>query len=486
MSPRRLDRRRFLRGLGGAVVGLPLLEALHGRAFAQPLVQPRRFVVFFEHGGTLSSVSKTGARYDGKGVEAAEDGWRPAALTEALQLGAIHQPLTPHVSSLLLLRGIDNRSARVQTPLDGDHGWCNATALTCAQAFVDGTSSESQKTAEGPSIESVLAHRLAQRHAVPNPAIHLKVSGTTYGTPFYRAARQPILAQPDPVIAFDGLFQGVTPSGVAEEPAAARARALRRSILDGTGEMVKVLQRKLGGRDRETIDAHLEHIRALEQKVAQLAVPMVPGCEFPQIAPGAQSADVVAPAHVDLIVAALRCGLTNVAAFEIGDVETPWLSPPVVAPDGNAHTLHHFSGSTGDAGVDAKLRSSWAATMIQNRQWRMTLLARLLTALKAVPEGEGTMLDHTVVLWTSEFSNGGVHSAADVPVLLAGGANGQLRLGRHVDFNQKALHDSHTPAYETKASLHNLYASLLGVFGYSDGHFGNQDAYVPGPLSGLS
>lgn len=482
---RRFDRRWFLRGFGGALIGLPLLEAMSSGARAQPFTHPRRFVVFFEHGGTLSGVSKTGARFDGKGDETADDGWRPASAAETLQLGPIHQPLQGHTSSLLLLRGIDNRSARVQVSLDGDHGWCNATALTCAQAFIDGASSESQKVADGPSIDAVLAERLANRFAVPVPAIHLKVSGVTYGTPFYRAARQPILAQPDPVAAFDALFQGVVPAGAAEEPAAARARALRRSILDGTADMVKVFQKRMGARDRQTLEAHLEHLRALEQKVEKLSVPMVPGCEVPQVAPGAGTADVVAPAHVDLLVAALRCGLTNVGALEIGDVETPWLNPPLASPDANAHTLHHLSSSAGEAGFDAARRADWVATMIQNRQWRMTQLARLLDALKAVPEGEGTMLDHTLVLWTSEFSNGGAHSAADIPVLLAGGSSAQLRMGRHLDFNQHALHDPTTRAYETRASLHNLYTSLLNAFGYGDAHFGNQDAYVPGPLSGL-
>ena len=129
-----LSRRALLRGFGGLMIGLPLLESLPRQAKAQSVTGARRFIVFFEHGGTISAASKTGKKYDGNGKNNGVDAWAPASPAEALELGAIHQPLAQHVGSLLVLRGIDNRACALQSPYNGDHGWANVTALTSAEA----------------------------------------------------------------------------------------------------------------------------------------------------------------------------------------------------------------------------------------------------------------------------------------------------------------------------------------------------------------
>jgi hypothetical protein len=484
---RRLDRRIILQGFGGALIGLPLLEYTHRVARADGLrPPPRRFVVFFEHGGTLSPVSKTGHRFDGTGAESAADGWSPLDPGEALVPGPILQALNAHLPSLLLLRGVDNGAGRRQTPQDGDHGFNNVTALTCADATVVGQTSEDQKSANGPSIDRVLAERLALRHPVPHTALHLMVDGYHYGTPFFKGPHQPVAAQKDPVAAFGALFSGVSEGGSTPDPAAARAWALRRSILDGTTAMTRGFKAKLGAADQQTVEAHLDHLRELELRLQAQALPRLSGCQKPVLATPFANPDELGKAQVDVMLAALRCGLTNVACLELGDLETLWMSPAFVSQEGNAHAMHHLSMGVGQQGTEKQHHAAWVDTMIQNRRWRLSVLARFLDGLSAIPEGLGTMLDGTVVLSTSEFSNGGAHSGADVPLLLAGGPGGRLRGGRHLNFNVIARSDPASLTYETQASLHNVYTALLNLFDYPDTHFGNGDAYVSGPLSGLT
>lgn len=486
MKRKTFGRRVVLKGFAGAAIGLPLLEVTHGEAWANGNPPPQRFVTFFDHGGTLAPTAKDGHKHDGLGEQMGEDGWCPASPDEALTLGRIHEPLLGLEAQLLVLRGIDNRVARVLAPLDGDHGWNDATALTCADAYVFGEGAESMKYAMGPSIDMVLAERLAKRNPVAFSAVHLQIEGATFGSPFYRAAEQRVEAQKSPVAAFNALFAGVTEQGAGGEPAAVRARALKKSILDGTGEMLGVFQKRLGARDRQTIDAHLEHVRALEKRVAQLAVPMVPGCQKPVIAGSFATTEEVAFAHIDVLIAALRCGLTNVGALQIGDLELLWRSPAYLDPSGSAHGMGHVGGTCGPTGLDHSKQAAWIATMLENRRWRMTLLRRFLDGLAALPEGTGTMLDHSVILWTSEFSSAFSHSACDLPILLAGGASGRVRMGRQVNYNLKAIGNPSTRDYDSKTSLHNLYTSILNAFDFGDVHFGNLLTHTMGPLSGLT
>ena len=128
------------------------------------------------------------------------------------------------------------------------------------------------------------------------------------------------------------------------------------------------------------------------------------------------------------VLHALRCGLTHVATFQIADVLTPWLPQPYSTDLG--HSLGHAGLDVGPSGAEPDRLEDWRATILANRAWRMEMFARLLDGLKSTPEGDGTMLDNSVVLFTSEFGCGGAHSPRDVPVLLAGKAGGRWPGGR--------------------------------------------------------
>jgi Protein of unknown function (DUF1552) len=485
----RFSRRTILRGFGGLAIGLPWLEAIQGRARAQtaPARGPKRFVLFFDHGGTISASDRDGARYDGNGTNNGFDGWAPAP-GEALKLGPIHQPLQPFVDSLMILRGVDNGAGHKQSPYGGDHGWANVTVLTQANVKKTGDSSYS---VDGPSIDTELANRLAKKNPVTFPSINLLVPAHNYGTPFYRAANQPLSGEYSPLAAFNKLFAGVTDGTAPPDPAAVRARALRKSILDGVGEGLTQFQTRVSAADRMSIDAHLTHIRSLERQLDSSMV--APTCSKPVITGQDPKADVYStnieksgPAQVDILIAALRCGLTNVATLEIGDFYAKFLNPTYPAAYDIGHSLDHSANDVGKKGTDAAHFAQWYDTILKNRQWRMGLTARFLAGLAATPEDGGTMLDNTLFFSTSEFSYGGVHSVVDMPVLLAGKAGGLLRTGRHLNFNLKAAADPATLTYQSKTSLQNLYTNFLNMFGYPDTSFGGTGySAAPGPIAGL-
>jgi hypothetical protein len=484
-------RRGFLRGLGGTVLSLPLLELTHGRVRADAGVASR-FVVFFEHGGTLSNQS-SGGKHDGSGGHHGVDLWAPADPGERLVLGPIHQPLAPHVEKLLVLQGLDNRAAIGQDRYrQGGHGIANYTALTASRLdFVTGDRGP-EPVPTGPSIDQVIAARLAARAPTPFERVHLEVGGSAggigYGTPFVRGPRQSATGYWDPILAFTTLFAGV--GGSSPGPAAVRRTVMRRSVLDGVVSQLGALRGVASTRDMHTIEAHLEHLRALEREVAALSGEV---CEPPSSVLDAGSCmhgwscrgipmDVVGPLQVRIGIAALRCGLTNVLCLEVGDMTSPWTEVGTLVDSDGGHGFGHIAREIGRTGPRAHEHDAWMREGLANRQWRMELLAELVRSLDdaAFAEPGGTMLDSSLVLATSEFSDASSHIAWNQPVLLAGSAGGRFRTGRNLDYDL-----SRDPfGYEPGAATHNLFTSILQAFGGTDTHFGSDDPALMGPFAG--
>lgn len=501
----KLNRRLVLQGFGGALIALPLLEFTQGRAWAADVATtPKRFLVFFEHGGNICPYDNQGVRFGSNGANNWIDRWKPtSAPGQPLVLGTVHQPLNSVANDLVVLRGVDNRSCMLTGRDGGAHGYANASALTSAVSYRP-NSTDDDTLSEGPSIDQVMAVRLAERSKnagapVRFASIDLEIPGFNYGTPFYRAARQRLNSEHNPRAAFDRIFAGVTTSPTpTTDNAAARARALKKSVLDGTRDQLSVYRNQLSSQDRQLVETHLEHIRSIETRLAQQAPVVSAACTKPSISgfDGSENWDNVArrikdsaPLMMDILIAAFRCGLSNVGTMNLGDVpqkgpDTAFLNTPIDFDEG--HGMHHWARDVGPSGPYASRHQDWLETMTINRQWRMGLLARLLAGLKATPEGNGTMLDNSLLLATSEFSNGSHHSVADLPILLAGKAGGRLQTGRHVNLNLKAQSDPNTSAYETRSSLHNLFTWILNTFDFPDAHFGSTGhAVYQGALTGL-
>lgn len=464
-------RRSFLRGLGGMALGLPLLEYTHGNLWAHGGAAPKRFVTVFAHGGTISNQGKNW-RHDGTGAHHGLDYWAPADY-DTLTLGPIHEQLQSHVGKLLVLEGIDNKSAIQQDQYSsGAHGIANRTALTAADQDDSGS--------KGPSIDQVIAERLAASQPTPFERIHLSVHAHNYGTPYYRGADESMSGIRDPSEAWSTLFAGVAEEG-QPSPEAQRLLSMRTSALDGLLDGYAEAKNRVSAADRQQIEAHLDHLRALE---TELMNPVV--CTRPEDPGSPGNAEQIGPLHVQLLVAALRCGLSNVAALEIGDLLTPWTDAGNITGVTLGHSLGHDARDIGPTGPKASQYDDWFAEALDNRRWRMSLFKQLLDGLDdpTFVEGNGgTVLDNSLVLWTSEFRNASGHYAYNLPVLLAGSAGGYFETGRFIDYNE--FGPGPTFEYASNESTHNLFTSILHAMGQDDAHFGNDMAAHEGPLPGL-
>jgi len=474
-------RRAFLRGLGGAAIALPALEFTHGRAWAQGGDVAKRFVTFFSHGGTISNHEKN-SKHDGNGNHMGVDYWRPADPTSSdLVLGPIHEPLDAFRGKLTLLESINNRTGIVQGAYGGGHGNCNVSCLTAADIGFGNAAEMEDPFARGPSIDQVVAERLAQSNPTAFENIHLKVHGHQYGSPYFRADNERVGGERNPGAAFAAIFDGVV-SG-EPDPEVLRVNGVRRSVLTGLSEEYERFRNKVSAHDLQKVEAHLDHLAALETQLDNLVV-----CTPPAGIPGSEGpSPEVADLQADILVAALRCGLTNVANLEISDIVTPWTG--VGNPTGQTlgHGLHHMARDVGPTGPKANQYDDYLTEILDNRRWRMGVLARVLEGLDdpLFMEGDKTLLDNSLVLVTSEFSNGSRHDASNQPILLAGLAGGQLQGGQYIDYNSHAAADPFTLQYESNESIHNLFVSILQMFGQDDTTFGSADALHDGPLPGL-
>jgi hypothetical protein len=475
-KPVNISRRLVLKGFGGLGILLPALELTHGRlwnraAAASPVA--KRFLVFFEHGGTIANWDNDAVLFDGTDNHNVVDGWTPKCKPgDPLVLNDIHQPLVGFESDMLFVGGVDNLASKQQDMYDGGHGWANATALSHAKA-VQGKDSSGNAVfySQSPSIDAVLAGRMAKTNAVPFPSINLEVPAHNYGTPFWASANQETTSEGDPSAAFTKLFANVSSTGPT--PAMKRAAAMKKSVLDGASAGLSLYKNKLSAQDQASIDAHLTLLRGIEQQLqfsAACTKPTVPAGPY-----NGYGADTpkIGPLQVDIMVAAMRCGLSNVGTINIGDFYNDWMMPPYPAAFNIGHSLDHSANDVGPMGPDAVHFNDWYKTIVENRQWRAQMFQRLLAGLKQTPEGGGTMLDNSLILWTSEFSYGGIHSVANLPIVLAGKAGGQLRTNRRVDFNGTVASGNGAGLRTTSATLGNLFTSILNLFGYPDTSFGD-------------
>jgi hypothetical protein len=222
------------------------------------------------------------------------------------------------------------------------------------------------------------------------------------------------------------------------------------------------MQPSLGTRDRAKIDQHLELLRGVERRMTVAVDTM--GCLAPE-APleldenDENTMERIADLQVELMAAAFACDLTRVATLQfssaINEIRLPWLDEL-----GSGHALSH----SGISDLDSQ------DALVGRSQWYAARVAKLLAALDAIPEGEGTALDNSVVVWGNELGLGNSHTLTDIPFVVAGSAGGYLRTGRYVRYGGVA---------------HNqLWVAMLNAMGIEATDFGHPD-YSTGALPSL-
>jgi hypothetical protein len=426
------SRRAFLGGLG--VVGFSHLAPRSALAQAQQAGTRKRFVVVYVPEGMWAGAERPA----------------PGANT----LGSIFGPMDPFRAKITALDGIDLATAIADRPgVDEHHRLPHL--LTCTK-MVDG------RTGGGPSIDQKIAQVIGAGTTFQSLQFGVQIvykDGS--GRPIWKGRAEQLPAVEDPWQAYDRIFGG----GMAPQPGQpGPARFdLRKSALDYSLGEIATMQPGLAASDRTRVQSYQESLRDIERRLQGLqGVEQGAGggaCASPKLG---TPVDVKAKANfpmvsqlqIDLMVASLQCGITNVASLQYGNsvdqCTYPWLG---VRRTG--HDLSHGSSRTEQQKV---------------YRWYSEQFAYLLGKLQAVPEGDGTMLDNTVVLWISEFGNSSSHSLRNLMWFVMGNVGGFLRQGQVLKLPGRSVSD--------------LHLTMAHAFGIRDQAFGDP-AFCTGPIAPL-
>lgn len=464
MRGSRLGRRDFLRalGVGGAAV-LPFVPLLEAHSASTP--PPKRIVFFFSSNGTI------------------HESFFPKMVAGKLELSTILAPLEKVKSRLLVVDGLSHKVVLEKSNRSGHTAGMN-TALTGRNNKIIDPSQPLHSFATGISLDQHLAHRIGG--ATKLRSLECGVQVDPYDRDFaclsYRGALQPILPESNPYRVFDRVFRGLSARhapDAPDDPAARERLADRRRVLAAVASDLDAVRGRLPQSDRIKMEAHLGALRNLDHSLTT-GVGAAEGrtCRKPDLGRPLdpwRNDDIPALAKLqtDLLVMALACDLTRVGTLQLGRAGAGhrfnWLGPefaidPEIGPTCQAKGIHALAHRENDPTSRAKL--------VRIHTWYAEQLAYLVDQLAAIPEGGGSMLDNTLVVWLNELGTGGDHGHERTPWVIAGNAGRHFETGRVVSF---------------PGEPHNrLLLSLAHAMGVEDDTFGDPDYCKSGPLTGLT
>lgn len=432
MRPTKRTRRYFLQASAG-VLALPLLESLRARA-ADEAPPPKRLVLLYTPNGTVPDV------------------WfpTPGATTRDFTLGAIHQPLRDYQDRLILLSGVHATAAQDPNNNGGPHqrgiGALFTGELLGEGEFKDGCGSTAG-WANGRSIDQEVATLIGQDTFLASLELGVRcMDNDVQGRISYAGPGLPLPPINEPITVYERLFSRSTP---AEPTTDMRAQ----SILDAVGDQFTALRPRLGQEDRVKLDEHLALVEDLERRMGLggpdgCATPLPPSAELN--ADDETTMPEVSRLQIDLLAVAFACDLTRVASIQYSTgfnrIRYPWVESLE-----EGHALSHSGDS--DAGAWERLAA--------RQTWHASELAYLMQKLDEIPEGDGTVLDNTLIVWGNEISKGNSHSLSDIPYLLAGTAGGALQSGQFLPLGN--------------VSGNQLLLTILRAYGYTGMTFGHPD-----------
>jgi hypothetical protein len=447
MSQRlRISRREVLRGVG-ASIALPLLEAMAPAADPfTPTLSPSRG----RGQGKGAAPPRLAFVYVPNGKHMAD--WTPAATGSLSALPPTLTPLQPYRSDVLVLSGLTLDSARAHGDGGGDH----ARAMA---AFLTGRHPHKTNGADlqaGVSVDQLAARRLGGSTRFASLEIGCEGGSSSgncdhgyscaYQTNLsWRGPAAPAAKEVDPRLLFERLFGSVGRDSAERE----RRQRDDKSILDFVAEDARQLRAKVGVADRRKLDEYLSGVRDIEQRIRRVQPEIAIGqTKYPR--PVGVPGDFREHLRLmsDLLVLAFQADLTRIASFVFANDGSNRPYRALGVAEGH-HDLSHHGGD----------RSKQAKIQKINR-FHVEQLAYLLGKLQAVKEGEGTLLDHCMIVYGSGISDGDRHNHEDLPILLAGKGGGTLKTGRHL-------------RYPKETPLTNLYLSLLDRMGVTLDSFGD-------------
>ncbi|MDX1965911.1 MAG: DUF1552 domain-containing protein [Planctomycetaceae bacterium] len=417
-----LPRRTFLKGVGAAMA-LPMLEAMTPtQTWAATTTAPNRMLfVFFPNGAIMSD-------------------WTPKSEGTDFALPPTMEPLAKVKSKLCVLSGLAQENADAKGDGGGDHARSASAFLTGAHPVKTGGAD----IRVGQSVDQVAAEKIGKQTRLPSLEIGTEGGRNAgecdsgYSCAYsnnisWRTASTPMSKEINPRLVFRRLF------GDSEnlEERRRRERA-RRSVLDLVAEDATRLQKKLGQTDRRKLDEYFSSVRELEQRIerSQAETARIPKPDYPEPTGVPQDVDEHVKQMFDLLVLALQTDSTRIATYMLANEGSNRSYPMVGVNDGHHHLSHHQN------------KPDWIAQLKKIDLYFMTRFAGFLEKLDSIREGEGTLLDHSMIVYGSAIADGNAHSHRDLPIILAGGGNGSITGNRHI-------------VYPRETPMNNLFLSLL-------------------------
>ncbi len=441
-------RRTFLRGLG-ATVGLPLLESLAPvRALGAGV-------------SAEASPIRLAFIYVPNGVHMPH--WTPSYEGALTDLPPILEPLSPFKRDMLVLTGLTHDKGRPNGDGPGDHARAAASWLTGSQAL----KSEGSQIRAGVSVDQIAAEAVGRYTRLPSievgaePGRQAGKCDSGYSCAYsnnisWRNDSTAMTKETNPRAVFERMFGG----GADREKAEGQARRLRqrKSILDFVQEDARALSGRVSGNDRHKVDEYLTAVREIEQRVerAEREASSRPAdlpdtAEIPAGTPTSYEEQLRLLG--DMIVLAFQTDTTRVASFMFANEGSNKAYPFIGVKDGH-HSLSHHENDH-----EKQMRIS------RINQFHTRQLAYLLQRLKTTREGDGSLLDHSLIVYGSSISDGNRHNHDDLPIALFGRGGGSVLTGRHL-------------RYPLETPMCNLFLSLLQKTGAPVERFGDST----GPL----
>jgi hypothetical protein len=401
----RLDRRTLLRGLGVGLA-LPMLDAMTpAMATAAEKIAPAK---------------RLGVMYVPNGMSM--DYWTPKT-TGAFELSPILQPLAPFHDRLLVISGLTAPTVNASSP----HSRSSTDFLT---GTPPGKTSGGAGLA-GTSLDQLVAKHFGEQTQLPSLELGLDpldAAGLCDGNPcimgntiVWRNPSLPLPPENNPRLVFERLFGDVTST-----EAGARQALLRqdRSILDAAMEQTADLQRRLGPGDRSRVEEYLDGLRDIEtriQKAEAQGAREMPVVSQPSGIPATFEQHI--KLMYDLQVLAMQSDLTRVTTLMYGREFSGRTYPEIGVPEGH-HPLSHHQDDPDKLAALAKLNT-----------YHVQMFAYYLDRMAKTPDGDGSLLDHTLLIYGAGMSNSNIHDPHNIPVMLVGGPDQGIRGGRHLKYD---------------------------------------------------
>ena len=404
ITKKHLSRRTLLRGAGTALA-LPLLDAMIPAATAQPAITPRLGAIYFPHGATM-------------------DKWTPATLGTGFEFTEILKPLEPYREYVNIISGLSLPLAY------GTDASAGANHTRSSAVFLSGAEpGKGAQASLGKTMDQIAADHIGQDTPLPSLELGIEDGSLSCGaglscayrnTISWQSATSPLPMENNPQIVFERLFGD---GSTAQQRQARRDRS--RSLLDSVMDEIDHLENDLAAEDRQRLGGFLEDVREIERRI-QLAGQQIPeDLDVPDAPAGIpDDFETHMKLLLDLQVLAWQAEITRITTMMLAKEVSNATYPNSGIRD-PFHNLSHHSNSRENMDKFAVLNT-----------YHVSLFAYLMEKLKNVPEGDGTLLDHAMLLYGSGMSDGNQHNHDPLPIVLAGGAGGRLKGGRHIESNK--------------------------------------------------